>query len=131
MYDPATISERIDRREIRSFTNSFRYSDGRTRHAFIRKNQYYGWVGLQPRDLCGYTVVQGREIYLQANPSSNAQYWGMGYTDSDNYLTVEQSGWDALSETTKRFIQEEAIKCQPLQNQISLTVSNKALGNMQ
>lgn len=109
--DDSILKDRVRRGDIRSLTFGIRNSHGQFIPTFIRKNQFHGWVGLQPRDFSWHVMVQAREFYTRLNPSYNCDYWGIGRFENESNLTVEKCGWDALDETTKRILQETPPGC--------------------
>lgn len=105
-YD--ALAKKIHAGEIRSMTCGIKGSDGKFLRTFIRKNQYYGWVGLQPTDFNHHVVIQAKYLLQAKNPSGDYRYWGWGETPWETNMLAENCGWDALSDSTKRFVEEQS-----------------------
>jgi hypothetical protein len=106
MYPPGrALYDKIRAREIKSLTCGIIGPDGNFLETFIRKNQYYGWVGLQPRDFSWHTMDQARHFYSRLNPSVDVDFWGAGREDGRD-LSEAKIGYDALGDETKRFLTE-------------------------
>lgn len=106
IYPPSReLFDRIRDGRVKSLTCGIIGPDGHFMETFIRKNQYYGWVGSQPRDFSWHTLDQARHFYTRLNPSADVSFWGAG-DESGRDLSFETTKWDALGEDTRRFLRE-------------------------
>lgn len=102
MYpENAKLFPKIRQGYIRSLTCGIRGPDGNFLPTFLRKSQYYGWVGLQPRDLSPITMARVAAEYSRLNPSTDTDFWGIGR----DFNETNQSDID-ISDGLKRFLKE-------------------------
>lgn len=77
----AELIQRIRQGRIKSLTCGIR-KGGKFINTFIRKNQYYGWAGLQPRDLAWETMEEIRSEESRRNPSIDTSFWAIGHLEN-------------------------------------------------
>ncbi|CAN5950551.1 unnamed protein product [Sphagnum jensenii] len=102
------LADRIKKGHVKSLTCGITGPTGNFLKTFIRKNQFIGWVGLQPNDLAMHVVVQAKYLLQAKTPSHGTEFWGWGETPWEQELLFENCGYDALSDSMKRFIEEKA-----------------------
>jgi hypothetical protein len=92
---------RIRQGYIKSLTCGIRGPNGQFLPTFLRKSQYYGWVGLQPRDLSPITMARVAAEYSRRYPSTDTDFWGIGR----DFNNSNKSDID-ISDNLKRFLKE-------------------------
>jgi hypothetical protein len=113
MYPHDTeLFRRIRQGYIKSLTCGIRGPDGNFLPTFLRKSQYYGWVGLQPRDLHPIVMARVAAEYSRLNPSTDTDFWGIGRDfNRDNKSDID------ITDGLKRFLKEIPPGWQKQRNQ--------------